>query len=135
MRRILSAIDKVGVSGVIVAALSCAVCFPALGSLAAALGLGFLSQFEGIAITLILPLFAVMALGVNVYAWFKARVHWCGFLSILGPMLVLITLYFLWHFSWSITLFYSVLILMACVSIGDFIWPIRPRCSHVGIDK
>tara|TARA_R110000787_G_scaffold192081_2_gene303604 strand:+ start:1629 stop:1802 length:174 start_codon:yes stop_codon:yes gene_type:complete len=43
--------DKVGVGGVIIAALSCAGCFPALGALAATLGLGFLSQLEGVAIT------------------------------------------------------------------------------------
>jgi mercuric ion transport protein len=135
MGRILSTVDKLGVSGVIVAALSCAVCFPALGSLAAALGLGFLSQFEGIAITLLLPLFAVIALMVNAYAWFKGRAHWRGLLSICGPTLILITLYFLWHFSWSITLFYCALILMVCVSIGDFVWPVRPRCSQRQVGK
>ena len=50
MGRIVSSIDKVGVGGVIIAALSCAACFPALGALAATLGLGFLSQLEGLAI-------------------------------------------------------------------------------------
>ncbi|HAN26601.1 MAG TPA: mercury transporter MerC, partial [Haliea salexigens] len=42
MGRIVSSMDKVGVGGVIIAALSCAGCFPALGALAATLGLGFL---------------------------------------------------------------------------------------------
>ena len=39
-------LDKVGSGGVWLAALSCTACFPALGSLASALGLGFLSHFE-----------------------------------------------------------------------------------------
>ena len=43
-------LDKVGSGGVWLAALSCTACFPALGSLASALGLGFLSHFEGIAV-------------------------------------------------------------------------------------
>jgi len=45
---ITRAADKAGVVGAIVAAMGCAACFPALGSLAAALGLGFLSQYEGV---------------------------------------------------------------------------------------
>ena len=43
-------LDKIGTTGVWVAALSCPACFPALGSLVSLLGLGFLSAFEGFAI-------------------------------------------------------------------------------------
>ena len=78
MRIVMSVLDKVGVGGVFIAALSCTACFPALGALAAVLGLGFLSQLEGIAITVLLPLFAFIALAVNGYAWFKFRIHWRG---------------------------------------------------------
>ena len=49
MGKLNSTLDKIGIGGVIVAALSCATCFPALGALAATLGLGFLSQLEGLA--------------------------------------------------------------------------------------
>jgi mercuric ion transport protein len=44
-------LDKIGTIGVWVAALSCPACFPALISLGSVMGLGFLSVFEGIAIT------------------------------------------------------------------------------------
>ena len=84
MARIISAMDKIGVGGVVLAALSCTACFPALGALAATLGLGFLSQLEGIAINTLLPLFAVVALVVNGYGWYQHRVHWRGLLALLG---------------------------------------------------
>lgn len=135
MNRILEMLSKVSAGGVVLAALSCAVCFPALGVLAAALGLGFLSQFEGVAISLLLPLFAVIALLINGYGWFRNRIHLRGALSIIGPVIVLFTLYFLWHFSWSITLFYTALILMMLVSVADFIWPVRKRCTLSGASK
>jgi len=135
MRRVMSVLDKVGLGGVFIAALSCAVCFPALGALAAVLGLGFLSQLEGIAITVLLPLFAFIALAVNGYAWFKFRVHWRGVLSILGPVVILFTLYYLWQFSWSTPLFYVALGLMLLVSIGDFVWPVKTYCILPGAKK
>lgn len=40
-------LDKTSSFGALVSAMSCAGCFPALGSLGAALGLGFLGQYEG----------------------------------------------------------------------------------------
>ncbi len=54
--------DKAGVLGSIVAAIGCASCFPALASLGAAIGLGFLSQYEGLFIRILLPTFAGIAL-------------------------------------------------------------------------
>ena len=129
MGRIVSSIDKIGVGGVIIAALSCAACFPALGALAAALGLGFLSQLEGVAINKLLPIFATLALAVNAYGWFQHRVHWRGLLSILGPVAVLATLYPLWSYGWSIYLFYTALVLMLAVSVADLIWPAKKACS------
>ena len=65
--------DKAGVVGAIVAAMGCAACFPALGSLAAALGLGFLSQYEGVFIRYLLPLFAVIALAANLAGGMRHR--------------------------------------------------------------
>ena len=62
MGKLNGTLDKIGVGGVIVAALSCAACFPALGALAATLGLGFLSQLEGVAINTLLPAFVCLAL-------------------------------------------------------------------------
>lgn len=128
MGRMVGLLDKFGAGGAIIAALSCAACFPALGALAAALGLGFLSQFEGMAINTLLPLFAAIALAVNCYGWFQHRSHGRGLLSVLGPLAILATLFPLWQFSWSTYLFYVGLILMLAVSIADLIRPIKTEC-------
>jgi mercuric ion transport protein len=92
MARLARYIEKIGVVGAILAALSCAACFPALGALAATLGLGFLSQLEGVAINKLLPAFAGLALAVNAYGWYQHRVHWRGLLSVSGPIAILATL-------------------------------------------
>lgn len=130
MGRLVSSIDKIGVGGVIIAALSCAACFPALGALAATLGLGFLSQLEGLAINKLLPLFASIALAVNAYGWYQHRNHWRGVLSILGPIAILATLYPLWQYAWSTYLFYCALVLMLAVSVADLKWPAMKACPN-----
>ncbi|WP_019531511.1 organomercurial transporter MerC [Dasania marina] len=135
MSRVVSSIDKVGVGGVIVAAFSCTACFPALGALAATLGLGFLSPLEGLAINILLPLFAIIALVVNSYGWYKHRNKWRGLLSVLGPIAVLATLYPLWHYGWSTYLFYTALLLMMAVSVADLIWPINKTCAIAEVKK
>jgi mercuric ion transport protein len=135
MGRIVSSLDKLGVGGVIIAALSCAACFPALGALAATLGLGFLSQLEGLAINTLLPLFAGIALVVNGYGWFQHRNHWRGAASLLGPVAILATLYPLWQYGWSTYLFYAALILMLAVSVTDLIWPANKVCSIPEVTK
>jgi mercuric ion transport protein len=135
MARIISAMDKIGVGGVVIAALSCTACFPALGALAATLGLGFLSQLEGIAINTLLPLFAAVALAVNGYGWSRHRVHWRGLLAILGPIAILATLYPLWQYGWSTYLFYAALILMLAMSVADLIWPAKRECPIPEVAK
>lgn len=47
--------DKTGALGSVVSAMGCAACFPALASFGAAIGLGFLSQYEGLFISRLLP--------------------------------------------------------------------------------
>ena len=54
--------DTFGTVGAIVATMGCAMCFPALASIGAAIGLGFLAQWEGLLITTLPPLFAWIAL-------------------------------------------------------------------------
>lgn len=54
--------DKASSVGSVVAAMGCAMCFPAIASLGAAFGMGFLSQWEWVFIETILPLFAGLAL-------------------------------------------------------------------------
>lgn len=83
------AADKASVVGVVIAAIGCAACFPALGSLGAALGLGFLSQYEGVFIRILLPLFALIALAANIISWRVHRSTLRGVLGVLGPLLVL----------------------------------------------
>ncbi len=135
MERIVNALDKIGVGGIIIAALSCAGCFPALGALAATLGLGFLSQFEGIAINRLLPLFALIALLVNCYGWYQHRIHHRGILSLLGPIAVLATLYPLWQYGWSTYLLYVALVLMLTTSIADLVWPAKMHCAITEVAK
>jgi mercuric ion transport protein len=135
MARIISAMDKIGFGGIVIAALSCTACFPALGALAATLGIGFLGQLEGVAINTLLPLFAAIALAVNGYGWYQHRVHWRGLMAILGPIAILATLYPLWQYGWSTYLFYSALILMLAVSVADLIWPAKRECPIPEVAK
>ena len=121
-------LDNVGTLGVWVAALSCPACFPALISLASALGLGFLSTFEGIAINYLLPFFALLVLLSNLYSWYQHRNHFRGLISVFSPVLILFVLYVFWVFSWSRQLFYIVLLLMPLVAIFDLVKPAATRC-------
>jgi mercuric ion transport protein len=127
--------DKVGIGAIVVAALGCAACFPALGTLAATFGLGFLGQYEGTIINGLLPLFTMGVLFIHGYGWYKNQSHWRGLLSVIGPLTILITLYPLWQYSWSVYLFYSALILMLTVSIADLICPVPAHCKLRGLDN
>ena len=121
--------DKIGSAGVWLAALSCTACFPALGSLASALGLGFLSSFEGIAVNTLLPIFASIALLANLHNWYKHKSITRGLLGITGPFVVLLTLYPLWQYDWSTYLFYVGIILMVVMSVLDIVKPVKePLC-------
>ena len=73
MRLIAWVGDKTGALGTLVAAMGCSMCFPALASIGAALGLGFLSQWEGLFLDVLLPLFAGIALVANILGWFSHR--------------------------------------------------------------
>src|SRR4030065_1335856 len=57
--------DKAASLGALVSAMGCAMCFPAIASLGAALGMGFLAQWEGLFINTLLPLFAWLALATE----------------------------------------------------------------------
>ena len=122
-------LDKIGTTGVWVAALSCPACFPALGSLVSLLGLGFLSAFEGFAINVLLHMFASIVLLINLYAWYQHQNHLRGGLSVLSPILILLVLYPLWEYSWSTYMFYGAISLMLTVSILDLVKPVRNLCE------
>jgi mercuric ion transport protein len=126
--RITSLFDKTGSIGAIVAAMSCASCFPAVAALGASLGLGFLSEFEGLALNTLLPVFAGIALAANLISGFFHR-RWLRLLAgIAGPLMVLGTLYPFWTYDWSTPMFYVGLALMLAVSIWDIASPPARRC-------
>ncbi len=128
MRRIFRLGDKFGSIGVIMAALGCSACFPALGALGAAIGLGFLSSFEGLFVNTLLPVFASLALVVNTVGWYLHRNMIRGLLALIGPASILLTLYPLWKYSWSTYLFYAGLVLMFSVSLFDIVKPVKEGC-------
>jgi mercuric ion transport protein len=111
--------------GTIVAGMGCAFCFPALGTLGASVGLGFLSAYEGVLVTKVLPVLAALGVVMTVFAWWQHRVHWRGALSTLGPVAVLAGLYPVWQLDigWGRAVFYSELAIMVSVSLLDLIKP------------
>ena len=121
--------DKTGSVGTIVSAMGCASCFPAIGSIASAVGLGFLAQFEGLFINTLLPIFAVIALIANLIGGISHRQWLRLFMGIAGPLMVLATLYIFWSANWSTYMFYAGLLIMLGVSIWDFLSPPRRTCA------
>lgn len=127
MIRIL--IEKIGSVGVLVSAMGCAACFPALASLGASIGLGFLSAYEGVFINKLLPLFALIVLVSSLVAWVSHRHYIRLIWGLLGPLMVLATLYLFWTDNWSTYMFYTGLVLMLAVSIWDIISPPTKTCA------
>ncbi|MDH5516259.1 MAG: organomercurial transporter MerC [Gammaproteobacteria bacterium] len=121
--------DKTGSVGAIVAAMGCASCFPALGTLSASLGIGFLAQFEGLFINTLLPVFAWITLAANGIAFLSHRRWWRAAVGISGPIMILLTLYPLWQYGWSSYLFYLGLALSLLVAIWDIVSPPAKSCA------
>ncbi len=126
--RITSLFDKTGAIGALTAAMGCASCFPALGSLGAALGLGFLAHYEGLFINTLLPVFAGIALAANLFAFFSHKIWYRTLAGITGPTMVLLTMYPLWTYDWSTYLLYAGIALMLIVSIWDIVSPPGKAC-------
>ncbi len=126
--RILSIFDKTGAIGTLTAAMGCASCFPALGSLGAALGMGFLAQYEGLFINTLLPVFAAIALAANLFAFFSHKIWYRTLAGTAGPSMVLLTMYPLWFYDWSTYLLYTGIGLMIVVSIWDITSPPKKLC-------
>ncbi len=121
--------DKAGGLGSIVSAMSCGACFPALASFGGAIGLGFLSQYEGVFITVLLPLFATLALLANALGWLKHRQWHRSVLGMIGPVIVLAA-----TFTMAEKLLYVGLALMVGVSIWDLVSPANRRCGPDGCE-
>ena len=116
--------DKAGFLGAFVSAMGCAACFPALASLGAAIGLGFLTRWEGLFITTLIPVFALLALAANVVSWRSHRQAYRLVLGLIGPLLVLAAA-LLMRFVHIRTapLLYVGLAFMLAVSIWDLVAP------------
>ncbi|MGH8790932.1 MAG: organomercurial transporter MerC [Cupriavidus necator] len=126
--------DKAGALGSIVSAMGCAACFPAIASLGAAVGLGFLSQYEGLFITRLLPLFAALALLANALGWLSHRQWHRSLLGMVGPAIVLAAMYLFFGRWWTANLLYVGLGFMVGVSIWDFVAPANRRCGPDGCE-
>jgi len=135
IRWITSLFDKTGSLGVLTATMGCASCFPALGSFGAAIGLGFLHQYEGLFLNTLLPLFAAFALVANSIAYFNHKIWYRGLLGIAGPIMVLLTMFPLWAYNWSTYLLYAGIVLMLVISIWDIVSPAHKVCSSCEIPE
>ena len=126
--------DKGGALGSIVSAASCPACFPAIASLGAAAGLGFLSEFEGLFLTFLLPLFAAVALLANAAGWFSHRQWHRSLLGMIGPAIVLAAMLLFFGQWWTARLLYIGLASMVGVSLWDLMSPATRRCSRDGCE-
>ncbi len=121
--------DKAGSLGSVVAATGCAACFPAIASLGSAIGLGFLSRWEWVFIGTVLPLLAGFALLINALGWFSHRQWHRSTLGMLGPTILLLSLYPWFKYGWSSYATYAGLAIMVAVSIWDLVSPANRRCG------
>ena len=112
--------------------MGCAMCFPAIANIAAALGLGFLGQWEGLFINTLFPIFASLALVMNLLGWISHRQWHRSLLGSVGPILVLLSLYPWFEYDWSTYVTYTGLGLMVAVSIWDMVSPANKHCSDDG---
>jgi mercuric ion transport protein len=127
--------DKVGVVGTVVSTMACAMCFPAVGAIGAAIGLGFLSQWEDVFIN-VLPLFAVLVVIANGLGWFAHRQWRRSALGMMGPILVLIG----WVSFMSGALapgaarlvLYAGLLVMVVFAVWDLVSPRGRHCAPEG---
>ncbi len=121
--------DKTGSLGSIISAMGCAMCFPAIANIGAAIGLGFLGQWEDLFLDTLLPFFAWLALGINILGYFSHKQWQRTLLGITGPILLLLSFYPWFQYAWSTYVTYSALALMLTVSIWDLISPANKRCN------
>ena len=121
--------DKSGALGAIGSTMGCAMCFPAMASIGAAIGLGFLSQWEGLFLNTLLPLFAWIALGANALGWVSHRQWHRSLTGMVGPVIVLLSLYPWFQYGWSTWTLYGGLALMLGVAVWDLVSPAHRRCG------
>jgi len=121
--------DKTGSLGAVIATMGCSFCFPAIASLGAAIGLGFLAQWEGFLLTKILPAAATLTLVVNILGYFHHRQWYRSLAGVIGPTAILLILNFWFATFWRTDAIYAALGLMVMVSIWDIFWPANRHCK------
>lgn len=130
MKTMTAVADKAGALGTLLSAAACPVCFPALASLGAALGLGVLAEYEALFVTRLLPLFALAALLANALGWFSHRRWQRSARGMAGPAVVLVAIALLFlGLPLAQPLLYAGLMLMVTNSAWD-LWS-RSRSSQV----
>lgn len=136
MSFVTRAADKAGLLGSIASAMGCASGFPAIASLGATIGLGFLSQYEGLFIRILLPVFAAIALFANAVGWLAHRQWRRTVPGLIGPVLVLTAVFVMRaygeHSGW---LLYPGLAVMLAVSIWDLFSPAKRVCTTDTCDQ
>lgn len=126
--------DKAGKLGSVVSAMGCAACFPAIASLGVAIGLGFLQEYEGLFISKLLPLFAVVVWLANALGWLSHRQWHRSLLGIIGLTIVFAGTVWLLSNWWTGNLVYVGLAFMVGVSIWNFVSPANRRCGPDGCE-
>lgn len=126
-------LGKAGVIGTLVSSFSCALCFPAMASIGAAIGLGFLSRWEGLFVHVLLPLFIGIALAANLLGWLVHHQWKRSVLTSIGPVLALLADLGMTHKVLAPTvarpLFYTGLGVMILASLWDVWNPRHRRCA------
>jgi mercuric ion transport protein len=130
MSLVSRAADRAGLLGSIVSAMGCASCFPAIASLGATIGLGFLSQYEGLFIRILLPAFAGVALFANAVGWLNHRQWRRTVPGLIGALLVLAAVFVMRAYGErSGWLLYPGLAIMLARSLWDLFSPAKRVCT------
>ena len=120
--------DKSASLAAVIAAMGCSFCFPAIASSGAAVGPGFLVQWEGILLTTLMPGVAILTLLVDVLGYFYHRQWYRSIPRVIGPITILLVLNFWFATYWRANALYAALGLMVAVSIWDILSPANRHC-------
>jgi mercuric ion transport protein len=119
---------RTGAAGALLSTMGCAACFPALAGIGAAVGLGFLAQWERVFVHLLIPAFAGLTLLAHAWAWRAHRRWQRGFWGVLGPLMVLAGW---WGFLYRVMprgaargVLYAGLAVMLAASLWDLLRPV-----------
>ncbi len=109
-------LDKFGTLGAIFAAVSCPACFPLLGIVGTALGLGILRPYEGVLMYVFLG-FVLIALLGNIIAFRVHRNALVLLIGVISPILIFFSFFI--HFSYG--LIYAGLTGLSLASVLNYL--------------